>query len=708
MQKISRHWGWLGLCAAVGASLLAACSTGERRPANDDTDPYQWLEQIETPEALAWVKAHNDKSIALLTGDARYKSLHDDIHAILVAKDRIPTPMTQGGWIYNFWQDSDHVKGLWRRARPEEFAKESPDWEILLDLDDLSQKEHESWVWKSVSCLAPTYEKCLISLSRGGKDAVVVREFDTETRSWVSGGFALPEAKSDVSWMDADTIWVDTDFGPGSLTHSGYPRIVKLWRRGTPLSEARQVFEGSVDDVSASGFTELFADRPPVHIVSRAPSFFESEESLYSPADGKLHKIPFPRDADFKGVFQGYALAVLRSDWAAPQAPFPAGALISIPVSQILEDAPRLMIETVYYPDNRSTITGISWSSDAIYLDVLANVKGRVLRVQRHKGRWGALRLAFPDNGVVGVVSADPFSKSIFASYESFLVPTTLYSYGGGRAAPRSLKSLPARFDASPYEVEQHESVSKDGTRIPYFMIHRKGMQLDGNQPTLLYGYGGFEVSETPFYLGAIGKAWLERGGVYVLANIRGGGEFGPKWHEAAILQNRQKAYDDFISVAADLIRTHVTQPSRLGIMGGSNGGLLMGVMFTERPDLFKAVVAQVPLLDMLRTGAGASWMGEYGNPDDPAMAAVLAKYSPYQNVHPEIHYPRVYFESSTEDDRVSPAHSRKMVARMEAQKHPVIYFENTQGGHSASADLEQRAQRSAMEYTYLWMEIGQ
>jgi prolyl oligopeptidase len=713
-----RHLSQVSGFAAIVAAVLSisSCATGSRRPADhpaDASDPYLWLEQIETPEALSWVKAHNEKSLALLTGDARYAAIHDEIHSILVAKDRIPTPIYQGGWVYNFWQDSDHVKGLWRRVRPAEFSKPDPAWETVLDIDALAKAENESWVWKGASCLAPAYEKCLISLSRGGKDAVVVREFDAAGRMFAAGGFNLPEAKSEASWMDADTLWVATDYGPGSLTSSGYPRVVKLWKRGTPLAQAEKVFEGAVEDVSAGGYSILSPDRAPVHVVYRSPSFFESEESLYSPKDGKLHKIPFPRDADFKGVFQGYALAVLRTQWGGPQEAFPAGALVSIPVSQIEADAPHLTVETVYFPDDRSTQTAISWSRDAIYLDTLQNVKGRILKVQRKKSRWSVARLPFPDNGVVSVVAADPFAREIYASYESFLVPTTLYSYSGDKAAPRAVKSLPARFDSSPYEVEQHESVSRDGVKIPYFVIHKKGMALDSNQPTLLYGYGGFEVSETPFYLGAIGKAWLDRGGVYALANIRGGGEFGPKWHEAAILQNRQVAYDDFISVAADLFRLHITLPGRLGIMGGSNGGLLMGVMFTERPDLFKAVVAQVPLLDMLRynklpTGAGASWVGEYGNPDDPLMRPVLAKYSPYQNMQAELHYPRVYIESSTKDDRVSPGHSRKMVARMDEQKHDVIYYENVEGGHSASADLEQRAQRSAMEYTYLWMQLGQ
>jgi prolyl oligopeptidase len=648
---------------------------------------------------MDWVKARNAKSQAALTGDPLYAPLHEEIRSILVAKDRIPTPALRGGWVYNFWQDSDHVKGLWRRVRPAEYAKADPAWEIILDLDALAKQEGESWVWKGTECLPPVYARCLLKLSRGGKDASVVREFDVEKHEFVKDGFSLPEAKSHVSWMDADAIWVGTDFGAGSLTRSGYPRLAKIWRRGSPLAEAKTVFEGKVDDVSVEAFTIFAPDRAPVHVLMRSPSFFESEASIYG-ADGKVTRIPFPRDADFKGVYEGYALALLRSQWKEHK----QGSLVAIELKQ-------LKSETVYAPDLRSTLGDVNVAKDALYLDVLKDVQGQLLKVTHRGKRWISERRPFPDRGMVHLTSADPFGREILVSFESFLVPTTLYEDGGVRKVHFALKRLPARFDAAPFEVKQLWAVRKDGTKIPYFFVGKKGMKLDREQPTLLYGYGGFEVSETPFYLGAVGKAWLERGGAYALANIRGGGEFGPRWHEAALKDRRQRAYDDFIAVAADLNRLHFTRPERLGIMGGSNGGLLMGVMLTQRPDLFGAIVCQVPLLDMLRYPkllAGASWMGEYGDPEDPGYGPVIARYSPYQNVKRELKYPRVFIETSTKDDRVHPGHARKMVARLEELGKGVIYYENIEGGHSAAADLEQRARRNAMEYTYLWQQLGQ
>lgn len=694
------------------ASIWSACSTPAQRPSDvkagsEKEDPHLWLEEIESPAALGWVRAHNEKSQSLLIGDARYTTLHDEVRSILVAKDRIPAPTLRGGWVYNFWQDSDHVKGLWRRARPADYARTEPEWDIVLDLDALAKQESENWVWKGSECLPPAYARCLLKLSRGGKDAVVIREFDVEKREFVRDGFALPEAKSHVSWMDANSIWVGTDFGAGSLTRSGYPRMIKLWRRASPLGDAKAVFEGKVEDVSAEAFTVFSPERQPVHVLMRAPSFFESEAWIYT-AEGKTVRIPFPGDADVKGVYEGYVLALLRSQWKEHK----QGSLVAVELKQLeTRGNGELKSETVYAPDLRSTLGDVNIARDALYLDVLRDVQGQLLRITHRGGRWISERRPFPDRGMVKLVSADPFGREVLVSYESFLVPTTLYEDGGVRKVPFALKRLPARFDSSSFEVKQLWAVSKDGTKIPYFFVSRKDMKLDREQPTLLYGYGGFEVSETPFYLGAMGKAWLEKGGAYALANIRGGGEFGPRWHEAALKDRRQRAYDDFIAVAADLNRLHFTKPERLGIMGGSNGGLLMGVMLTQRPDLFGAVVCQVPLLDMLRYPkllAGASWMGEYGDPEDPGYGPVIARYSPYQNIKRELKYPRVFIETSTKDDRVHPGHARKMVARLEELGKDVIYYENIEGGHSAAADLEQRARRTAMEYTYLWQQLGQ
>ncbi len=706
-----------------------ACSTHNRKPLSDGDDPHLWLEEVEGQEALAWVRAHNDKTLPELQKDPRYAGLEADLRKVLLAKDRIPTPGIRGGWVYNFWQDPDHVRGIWRRTSLQEYRKVEPQWDVILDIDALGKKENESWVWKDLDCLAPKYERCLITLSRGGKDASVVREFDLSKRDFVTDGFTLPEAKSSVGWKDENTIWVGTDFGQGSLTHSGYPRLVKLWKRGTPLSQAQLIFEGSAEDVSATGMT-IFSPEGVTHGIVRSPSFFESEQWIWTEgASGpELRKVPFPKDADFKGVFKGQLMALLRTDWGQGKRVFKSGTLVSLPVDEVARSGERLEIgkqpptpvqniappaslQTIYAPDSRSTLEGISRTRSHLYLQVLQNVNGRILEVS-HKGAkgWGSRKLPLPDLGSASVAAADPYEGFIIAHYESFAVPTTLYLSHAKKGSDsiakfEPIKRLPDRFDASGMQVSQRESKSADGTRVPYFLIHKKGLKLDGSNPTLLYGYGGFEISLSPTYQSTKGKVWLERGGVYALANIRGGGEFGPKWHQAALLKNRQRAFDDFISVAEDLISSRITSPKHLGIMGGSNGGLLMGVMLTQRPDLFGAVVCQVPLLDMLRYHkllAGASWVGEYGNPEDPEMAPIIAKYSPYQNVKAGAGYPRAFFVTSTKDDRVHPGHARKMVARLEEMGHSVLYYENIEGGHSAAADLEQQVKRTALEFTYL------
>ncbi|MBI4565243.1 MAG: S9 family peptidase [Planctomycetes bacterium] len=665
---------------------LCGCVVPER-------DMYLWLEEIESEKALEWVRAHNEKSLELLTADPQYAEIEAQARAILLAKDRIPAPDLRGGWVVNFWQDADHPRGLWRRARPAEYEKPEPAWETMLDLDALARDEGENWVWKGATTLPPDHDRAMLFLSRGGKDATVVREFDVPSRSFVAGGFALPEAKSRVSWLDRDTLFVGTDFGPGTLTKSGYPRQVRLWKRGTPHLDAPLVFEGAEEDVSVSAFTS-FRPEGSFTFVARAKTFFEADMFLRA-EDGQLRKLPFPDDASFEGIFQGHLLATLRSEWRG----FPAGALVSVPVDR--PDA----AEAVYRPDERSSVTRVSTARQHLVLNVLSNVQGRVVKVRRTQG-WELEPVALPDGGSAGVVSADPFDDRVYVGYESFLVPYTLYAIGRD---VRPVRRLPERFDARRLAVDQFEAQSPDGTRVPYFVIRRDDLAFDGSNPTLLYGYGGFEISMTPAYMAVAGKAWLEKGGVFALANIRGGGEFGPKWHRAALKENRQRAYDDFISVAEDLVRRRVTSPRRLGIMGGSNGGLLVGAAFTQRPYLFHAVVCQVPLLDMLRYHkllAGHSWMAEYGDPEDPEMAEVIRRYSPYQNVRPRTEYPHVFFVTSTKDDRVHPGHARKMAAKMEAQGHDILYYENIEGGHSAAANLEQRVKRTALEYTYLFRQL--
>ncbi len=672
-------------------------------------DPYLWLEDIYSDTSLNWARQHNEKTFGILSQQPIYSEIEPKIREILTAKDRIPMPNHQHGYVYNFWQDAEHVKGLWRRTPMAEYSTPHPKWEIMLDIDALSKAENESWVFQGADCLSPEGKLCLVRLSRGGKDAAIIREFDLKRKVFVEGGFSLPEAKGEMSWIDNDTVFVSTDFGPGSMTDSGYPRIVKTWKRGTLLKDAETLMEVPATEMSVSGWT---SHRPEGNLsfISRRKSFYEGEDFLLD--RGKtLRKLPFPDSANFEGVFHGNALAILRFPWKLATRTIPEGALVSLPLTRFGELDQAL--EIIYAPSERASIQHIALTKNNILIATLDNVKGRLLRVGRAKNAWKIETLPFPDHGSISVVSADPFDDQYFAQFQSFLVPTSLYLGNlHPEKKPHVVQQVPARFDASQMVTEQLESTSRDGIKVPYFVIHKKGIKLDGTNPTLLYGYGGFEIGLTPWYLNQTGKVWVARGGIYVVANIRGGGEFGPKWHQAALKENRQRAYDDFISVAEDLIQHKFTSSRHLGIQGGSNGGLLVGAVFVQRPELFNAVLCQVPLLDMLRYQhllAGASWMAEYGNPDDPADAkATLAikRYSPYQNVKREVKYPRIFFYTSTRDDRVHPGHARKMVARMEEFGHDVLYYENIEGGHSGSADLDQLIKRMAMDYTYLSMQL--
>lgn len=673
--------------------------------ADASADPRQWLEEIESPRALEWVKARDAKALAELQADPRWKAVEADARAVVLAADRLPMPQMHGRWIYNFWQDPKSVRGLWRRSTPEEYRKPEPKWETVLDLDALSAKEKENWVWKGADCLEPEASRCLLTLSRGGKDASVKREFDADKKEFVAGGFVLPEAKSDAAWFDADDLFVGTDFGPGSMTKSGYPRVLKLWRRGTPLSAAKTIYEGNESDVSVSAWV---ARRPDgrLTMVEQRLTFFTSRRFLYG-ADGTLTEAPLPHSAELRGFFDGCLLAGLRDPWFVNGATVPAGALVAWPAGA--KDASGL--ETVWLPTESSSLQGAAAARGGLYLSVLENVQGALFRARRDGTSWSVTRLPFPAGASLGFAAADDYSDLLLVDAATFLQPTAIMAWDGAAMNPRpeTWRSLPARFDAAGLSSEQRWATSRDGTKVPYFLIRRASAPFDGTTPTLLYGYGGFEISMAPYYLATVGRLWLSRGGAYALANIRGGGEFGPRWHAAALKENRQKAFDDFEAVAEDLARTKATSPRRLAVQGGSNGGLLVSTVLTQRPELFGAVLCEVPLTDMLRFNkllAGDSWVGEYGSPDVPAEAEVLRRYSPYQNVKPAPRYPRTLVYTSTKDDRVHPGHARKFTARLEEAGQPVMYYENTEGGHSAAANLEQRVKRYAIEYTFLLREL--
>ncbi|HEX6588781.1 MAG TPA: prolyl oligopeptidase family serine peptidase [Longimicrobiales bacterium] len=688
------------LRTAIAVLMLSASSAASQQL----PDPHIWLEEVEGDSALAWVEARNRTTMAELTAMPVYDSLFGETLEILNSDERIAYPDIMGGLLYNFWQDAENPRGVWRRTTWESYLAGDPDWEELLDLDALSAAEDENWAWHGASCLAPDYERCLVWLSPGGSDADVAREFDLRTKRFIDGGFHLPLAKQGAAWVSRDVLLVASDFGPGTMTESGYPRTARLWTRGTPLSSARLVFEGAESDVGIWPGTIETRDANHVVIFHRLENFFEGR--LHLLRGERTVAIDIPVDAD-PNIVGDQLVVYVRTPWQVGQRTFGVGSVISIGLDEFL--AGERDFEEVLQAGARSTVLGVSSTRDYLLVSVLDNVRGRLWRYHRENDRWNAESVPAPDFGSVFVASTSPHTNGFFFGYNGFTQPPTLY-LAEENGDIREVKSMPAMFDAEGLVVEQLEATSRDGTRVPYFVVRHEDQRTTGDNPTLLYAYGGFEVSMTPSYGSITGKAWLERGGVYALANIRGGGEFGPAWHRAAQRENRQRAFDDFIAVAEDLVARGITSPRHLGLMGGSNGGLLVGTAMTQRPDLFGAVVAQVPLLDMRRYHtllAGASWMAEYGDPDEPDDWRFISQYSPYHNVVPVLDYPRPFFYTTTRDDRVHPGHARKMAARMEEQGHPMLYFENTEGGHGAGVTPEQRARMYALTYSYLWSELG-
>jgi prolyl oligopeptidase len=695
----------LALALVLAMSAAGSAAARDAAPAPAPEDRYLWLEDVTGERALAWARARNAESASVLERGG-FAALEKRILDILDSEARIPYVQKLGPWYYNLWKDAKNPRGLWRRTTLAEYRKEHPAWETVIDLDALGAAEKENWVWHGADCLKPRYQRCLVQLSRGGADADVVREFDLEAKAFVTDGFSLPEAKSAVGWLDADRVYVGTDFGPGSMTTSGYPRVAKLWRRGTPLASAETIYEGRPEDVAVSAFRDHTKGFER-DFVSRAVTFYTNE--LFLRRDGRLVRIDKPDSAN-ASVHRDLLLLELRDDWTVGGKTWPAGALLAADFEGFLKGERRF--DVLFEPTDRKSLAGLSPTRNHLLVNELDNVRNRVYVLTREDGRW--TREPLPGMPEFGTVSAsavdDEESDDYFMIATDYLTPTRLLLGRAGSGAPEKLKQLPAYFDAKGLVVTQHETTSLDGTRIPYFQVARENLALDGRNPTLLYGYGGFEVPMVPGYSPGVGASWLEKGGVYVVANIRGGGEFGPRWHQAALKANRHRAYEDFIAVAEDLVRRKVTSTPHLGIQGGSNGGLLMGNMLTMRPDLFGAVVCQVPLLDMRRYHtllAGASWMGEYGNPDDPKEWEFIKTFSPYHNLKEGVRYPPTLFMTSTRDDRVHPGHARKMMARMMDDEQDVLYYENIEGGHGGAADNKQSAHMSALAYTFLWQRLG-
>lgn len=724
------------LIAASAAALLASCSNPKETDLSDPetasanmgaADTYSpvvydvdgqtdadhlWLEEVEGEAALEKVTEWNTRSLDLLKSDPRYQELYEDALSILNSKDKIPYVSYRGGMAHNFWQDETSVRGVWRKTTMDSYLSDDIEWETVLDFDKLASDEDKNWVYKGNNCLSPDYAMCIVNLSDGGKDAVVRREFNADTGEWVEDGFITPESKGTMDWVDADTMVVAIDFGEGTMTDSGYPSTARLWTRGTPIEDSVEIGRGNKTDVGYwPGVMELSDGRREI-FTSQSTTFYDTDTFWFPRnADGTVGdavKVPVPTKSNLGSEFKGQMMLSLNEDWRG----FKSGDLVSFAIDDFMDDGEIADIHLVYSPDDKSSLGGYGVTKEKVLLSKTTDVKGSVLAFDWDGNRWTSEPIDLPANGAAGVGATNSKESIAFLSAEDFLTPDTLYTIDTSKAdlTPVAAKSLPDWFDAENMVSEQFFATSPDGTKVPYFVVHDKDIALDGTNPTLLYGYGGFEISLNPSYSATRGKLWLENGGVYVLANIRGGGEYGPNWHQAGLKTERQRIYDDFIAVAESLIEKGITSSDHLGIEGGSNGGLLTGVMTTQRPDLFNAAIIAVPLLDMQRFHtllAGASWMGEYGNPEDPVEGEFLRRISPYHNIRDGVDYPEVFLITSTKDDRVHPAHARKFAQRMEDQGHDFLYYENIDGGHSAAANLKETANRLALQHVYLLQKLA-
>ncbi|MGD0141618.1 MAG: prolyl oligopeptidase family serine peptidase [Rhizomicrobium sp.] len=696
--------------ALVGAFAGAAfAQNADLTP--DSPDPYLWLTDIHGAKPLDWAKAQNEKTFSVLRSDPEYKKDYDTILTVLNANDRIATGDLDHGDVYNFWQDASHVRGVWRKTSAQDYRNADPKWNVLLDVDKLDADEHADWVWQGARC-APGMKRCLVNLSPGGSDASVVREYDPKAKAFPKDGFTLKVAKSEATYVDANTILFGTDFGPGSMTVSSYPRIVKLWHRGQPISAAKTVFEGRTTDISSRPIV-FRGPYGTIALVEHGLTFFTAEYFYVKP-DGTTVKLPLPLGADLKGITDGNLLFTLRDAWTPRGGTaIPQGSLVAFPVQRFVKSN-KPSYTVLYTPDARGTIDDVSAGRDAVYASIFENVTGAIHEFRPGKaGAWSGTTLDLPKRGSTHIVATDDWTPLAQFTFESFLQPVTLYAYDG-KGAPAAIKSEPARFDASGMVTDQFEATSADGTKIPYFLIHSK--TATGPAPTILYSYGGFELSLVPWYWNDghrpldAGQTWLAKGGAVAVANIRGGGEFGPAWHQAALKLHHQRAFDDFEAVAEDIEHRGLATPKQVGSVGASNGGLLVTATMAERPDLFGAVVCQRPLVDMLRYthfGAGASWVGEYGDPADPVMRAAILKYSAYENLKPDVKYPPILFITETSDDRVTPVFARMMAAKMEAMNQDVLFYESPEGGHGPGATHEEQAEMWALSYVYLAQKLG-
>ena len=691
--------------ARWSAVLAMGLALGVKAQTQLPEDKYLWLEDPSSDRAMAWVKAENARTTSVLEADPAFASDYSDALAILNDPEKLAVPGLNGDWVYNQWRDGQHLRGLLRRTTLADYLTDSPKWQPVLDIDQLNRDEHAKWVSRGVNCLYPGDEYCVAVLSNGGEDATTAREFNLKQAKFVPGGFVLDHSKQTITWEDKDTLLVARDWGAGTMTSSGYPFVVKRWKRGTPLDSATEVFRGkSTDELSSSASVIHDGSGHQLVTFDRGVTFFTSQRFVETPKG--IQQLAIPSKATLAGMIDGRLLIHTREAWTpASGKTIPAGSLVEVKLADVLRDPGHLSPQVVFAPSAREFLQTTRVTPHHLLLTTLDNVQGRAYLYSPGAKGWTSKRLAMPENSAIAIVSTDPNSSRYVLSATGFLTPTALYLGDAATGSLKVIKTSPARFDASKDAVDQYFATSKDGTKIPYFVVHPKDMKLDGSNPTLLTAYGGFEVSETPGYNAVTGKLWLEKGGVYVLANIRGGGEFGPAWHEAGLNTKRQVIYDDFAAVGQDLIARKITSTPHLGIMGGSNGGLLMGVEMTQHPDLWGAVVIEVPLLDMMRIekiAAGASWVGEYGSVSDPAVREFWLERSPYNQLKPDVKYPDPLIWTTTKDDRVGPQHARKFAAKMAEYHEPYYFYEVIEGGHGSGADAKQTAHTDAMNYVYL------
>lgn len=680
--------------------LLGACATHPTHYSPSLDDKYNWLVERDSARVQQWVRAQNELTQTTFASGSRFTKDREEILEIRNRAATLPTGQVYGKYLYKVLKGDAHPRGLWRRILIADLVSKRETWRDLLDLDALSKKDKTEYSLSSTECLEPQFTKCLLLLAVAGADHTIIREFDVETKSFVEGGFRTQQpAMNGVQWIDKDEIFVTSDFGPGTVSKSTYPRQVRIWKRGEQLSHATLVYEAKSSSTGA--FIED-ASRSPrgVFFIGDFLAFRDRQYSMFR--DGKLtSRLETPLDAELIGLFGDEIVFKLGKPWQRGGRSFDGDSVISLNLNE--PNNPSL-IRQIYAPAKDEVIGSVDISQSALWIRLLKNVTGRLLKITRSETGWNAEKIQSEFGGSFSLMNVTPYQNSFFVDSEDFLEPEQLYYFDGRTNSAKSFAAREKDFDARGLTSEIHWTTSRDGTAVPYFMVHRKGVANDGNQPTLIYGYGAANDIESPWYLGAAGKEWVEKGGVFVSAVLRGGGEFGTQWWREGAKENKQHTFDDFIAIAEDLIRTKITNPKKLGIYGSSWGGLLVSAVAVQRPDLFAAVAPQMPMEDMLNfplLPIGDTWTGEFGDPTDPVYEKVLRGYSPYHNVKASDHYPAMLFISSTNDDRMHPAHARRMVAKMQDQGHPVYYYESNEGGHRGSSTNEKFAFHWALTWVF-------